>query len=130
MVSACGSVEGSIVVRIRYGWKKFRELLPVLYPKVFSLCTKGKLLQACIRSRVLYGNETWAVIDEVLAKLQVNYMMMLWWMCNVTLKEQKCSGVLRDCRWLVQTCLLLCKEVQGVCSRRTYIGGGVEYKRI
>ena len=48
MISA-GGIEESIVARIRCGWRKFRELLPVLTWKVFSLCTKGKV---CVKSVV------------------------------------------------------------------------------
>ena len=51
-------VEESIVVKIRFLWKKFRELLPVLTSKVFSQCTKGNIFQACVRTVVLYGGET------------------------------------------------------------------------
>ena len=40
------------------GWKKFRELLPLLTSRVLSLCTKGRVCEACVRSTV---GETWVV---------------------------------------------------------------------
>ena len=72
-------VEQSIVGGIRCDWKKFRELLPLL----FSLFTKGKLFQVCVRSVVLYGSDTWAVKE---VNLERNDMMARW-MCHVTLKD-------------------------------------------
>ena len=52
-------VKESIVVRIRCGWKKTRKLLPLLTSNVFSLLKEGNIFQACVRSVVLYGSETW-----------------------------------------------------------------------
>ena len=43
----------------------------------------GKMSQACIRSVVLYGSETWAAKEVQLAKLERNVMVVPW-MCNVT----------------------------------------------
>ena len=63
-ISAAGGVEESIVARVRCGWKKFRELLPLLTPKVFSLHLAGNIFQQCVRNVVLYGGETWAVKIE------------------------------------------------------------------
>ena len=57
LVSEGGGVEESIVARIRCGWMKFRELLLLLTSRWFSLYPKGKILQACVRSVVLYGSE-------------------------------------------------------------------------
>ena len=95
MISAEGGAEESIVTRIRCGWKKFRELLPLLTTKGFSLRSKGAFYQACIRSVIIYGGETWAVREEDLSRLERNDMMMIRWMCNVSLKDRIPSGELR-----------------------------------
>ena len=95
MISAGGGAEESILTRIRCGWKKFRELLPVLTSKGFSLLSKGSFYQACIRSVIIFAGETWAVREEDLSKLERNDMMMIRWMCNVTLKERISSDELR-----------------------------------
>ena len=84
MISSAGSVEESIVARIRCDWMKFRELLPLLTSKVFSLCTKGKIFQVCPRRVGLYSNETWAVKEEDLAKLQWCSDGTVEWMCTAT----------------------------------------------
>ena len=50
MLSAGGGAEASSVMLVRSGWKKFRELLPLLTSRVFSHKMKGKLYAACVRS--------------------------------------------------------------------------------
>ena len=64
--------------------------------RMFSLCTRGHVFEACVRSVVLYGSETWPVKEEDLARLERNDMRMVRWMCNVTLKDRKSSEELRD----------------------------------
>ena len=82
MISPAGGVDETIVARIRNGYKKFRELLPQLTSKLFSLHTKGNIFQSCIRIVVLYCSEVCAVKEEGLAKLERNDMMMVLWVCN------------------------------------------------
>ena len=48
MYSASGGAEESCIARIRCGWKKFRELLPLLTFRVLSLRTKGRVFDACV----------------------------------------------------------------------------------
>ena len=47
MIIVAGGVQESIVGTIRYDWKIFWELLPLLTSNVFSMHTKGKMFQAC-----------------------------------------------------------------------------------
>ena len=60
MLDAGGGAESSTVTRVRSGWKKFRELLPLLTTKAISLKVKGELY----RSVILYGSETWPIKVE------------------------------------------------------------------
>ena len=94
MICAASGVEEYILGRIRCGWKKFRELLPLLTSQMFSVCTIGNIFQACVGSVVFYRSETWV-------KLERNDMMMVRWLCNVTLKNRKSTDKLRDCLGLV-----------------------------
>ena len=96
MISAGGGVSDSSVARIRSGWRKFKERLPLLTSKVFSLRMKRWVFEVCIRSVVFYGSETWAVKEEDLTRLERNDMRMVRWMCGVTLKDRKSSEELRD----------------------------------
>ena len=49
MLDAGGGAESSTVTRVRSGWKKYRELLPLLTTKAISLEVKGELYAACIQ---------------------------------------------------------------------------------
>ena len=64
ILSAGGGAEASSITRIRTGWKKFWELLPLLTSRVFSHQMKGNIYKACVRSAMLYGSETWPVKIE------------------------------------------------------------------
>ena len=55
VICAGGGAGASSVARVRSGWKKFRELLPLLTLKGFSLQAKGCLYATCVRSIMLYG---------------------------------------------------------------------------
>ena len=46
MISAGGGLEAAVNARIRSGWRKFRELLPLLTSAGTSLRLKGKLYAA------------------------------------------------------------------------------------
>ena len=64
IISAGGGTEASSIARLKSGWKKFRELLPLLTLRGLSHLTKDKLYASCVRSVMLYGSETWAVKAE------------------------------------------------------------------
>ena len=85
-----------MITRTRSGWNKFRDLLPVLTSKDFSLHSKGRVSQACVRSVILYGSETRAVKETDLFRLKCNDMRMIRWMCNVTFKDAKPSSEMRE----------------------------------
>lgn len=58
VIGAGGGAEASSVARIRAGWNKFRELVPLLAPRGMSLHLKGKLYAACVWSVLVYGTGT------------------------------------------------------------------------
>ena len=47
--------------RIRIGWNKFRQLIPLLTTKDVSLIMRGRLYSSCVQSSMLHGSETWPV---------------------------------------------------------------------
>ncbi|XP_057314191.1 uncharacterized protein LOC130655450 [Hydractinia symbiolongicarpus] len=77
MLGSEGGVGRSVTCRIGSAWKKFRELLPLLPSRVLSIEVKGRLYEACVRSVMLYGSETWAVKQEDLDRLERNDMRMV-----------------------------------------------------
>ena len=96
MLSAGGGAEASTIARVRSGWKKIRELLPLLSSRVHSHKAKGRLYTACVRSVMLYGSETWPLKEDDVNRISRMDKMMVRWMCNVTLRDRKSSEELRD----------------------------------
>ena len=97
-ISAAGGAGESVVTRIRCGWGKFRELLPVLTSKRFSLRRRGNLYAACVQSVILHGSETWAVKKEDTDRLERADRAMIRWICGVTLRDMVPSSELSG--WL------------------------------
>jgi len=91
-----GDVKSAIVARIRNGWKKFKDLSPILTDKKVSLHLKGKLYQSCVRPCMIYASETWAFKQEDLNRLVRAERQMVRSMCNVSLMDRKSSSVLLD----------------------------------
>jgi len=54
----------AVETRIRIGWNKFRQLVPLLTNKDISLIVRGRLYSSCARNSMLHGSETWPVRKE------------------------------------------------------------------
>jgi hypothetical protein len=61
MLSCGGGAGEASRVRVRCVWKKFRQLSPTLIARGTSLKLKGNIYSACVRSSIIYGNDTWPV---------------------------------------------------------------------
>jgi len=70
MLSVDGDADAVVEARIRIGWNKFRQLVPLLTNKDVSLIVRGRLYSSCMRSCMLHGNETWPVRKENVVALQ------------------------------------------------------------
>ena len=64
-------------------WGKFKRLLPILTSKHVPLRTRGKVFNACVRSALLHGSETWAPTAPDLQRLRQNNRSMVRWICGV-----------------------------------------------
>jgi len=53
-----------VEARIRIGWNKFRQLVPLLTNKDVSSIMRGRLYSSCVRSSMLHGSETLPVRKE------------------------------------------------------------------
>ena len=60
-----GGADHAATVSIRNGWKQFRELLPFLTSRAHPLEMKGKVFASCVRSSMVYGNETRPLLADV-----------------------------------------------------------------
>jgi len=54
MLSVDGDADAAVVARIRIGWNKFRQLVPVLTNKDVSLIMRGRLYSSCAKQHVAW----------------------------------------------------------------------------
>jgi len=59
MLSVDGDADAAEETRIRIGWNKFRQLVPLLTNKDISLTMRGRLYSSCVQSTcsILHGSE-------------------------------------------------------------------------
>ena len=57
MLSVDGNDDAAAEARIRNGWNKFRQLVPLLTNRDISLIVRGRVYSSCVRSTVLHGSE-------------------------------------------------------------------------
>jgi len=96
MLSVDGDADAAVEARIRIGWNKFRQLVPLLTNKDVFLIMRGRLYNSCVPSRMLHGSETWPVRKENVVALQRAEMRIVRWMCGVKLKDRHPSKELRE----------------------------------
>jgi len=99
MLSVDGDADAAVETRIRIGWNKFRQLVPLLTNKDISLIVRGRLYSYCVRSRQLHGSETLPVRKENEVALQWAEMRMVRWMCGIKLQDRVPSKGLRERDW-------------------------------
>jgi len=77
MLSVDGDADAAVEARIRIGWNKFRQLVPLLTNRDISLIRRGRLYSSCVQSSMLHGSETWPVKKENEVALQRAEMKMV-----------------------------------------------------
>jgi len=75
MLSVDGDADAAVEARIRIGWNKFRQLVPLLTNWDISLIRRGRLYSSCVRSSMLHGSETWPVRSGTSASRDENGQM-------------------------------------------------------
>ena len=80
MLSVDGDGDAVVEARIRIGWNKFRQLVPLLTNKDVSLVMRGRLYSSCVQNSMLHGSETWPIKKENEVALQraVNGQIHVW----------------------------------------------------
>ena len=63
-VSEGGGCEAAVTVRTRCGWFRFKGCGELLYGWRFPLGLKGAVCESYVCSAVLYGNESWCLIES------------------------------------------------------------------
>ena len=99
----------AVEARIRIGWNKFRQLVPLLTNRDISLIRRGRLYSSCVRSSMLHGSDSWSVSKENEVALQPAEMRMVRWMCNVKAKDRVRSKELRE-RLGIDDIILILKQ--------------------
>jgi len=69
VLSVVGDADAAVEARIRTGWNKFRQLLPLLTNRDISLIRRGRLYSSCVQSSMLHGSETWPVRKDKKASI-------------------------------------------------------------
>jgi len=111
-LSVDGDADAAMEARIRIGWNKFRQLVPLLTSNDIPFIMRGRLYNSCMKISMLHGSETWPVRKESEVVLQWVEMRMVRWMCSVKLKARVPSKgswllyVCPVCLYLVYDCIL------------------------
>ena len=84
-----GGCETAVTSRVRIRWMKFRECGKLLRGRRFSVRMKKMVYRSCVRSAMLYGNETWCLRESEMAILRRTERAMLRSMCGVQLVDRK-----------------------------------------
>jgi hypothetical protein len=96
MLDSLGGVDLAVTTRSRCAWKKFNELAPFLTSRGPSLKMKGKVYEACVRSCMMYGCETWPMRKDLEMRMLRTEMRMVRRMCGVQLNTDKSDTEVRE----------------------------------
>ena len=88
MLDAGGGCTRAITARCCAAWGKFKKLRPILTSKHLSPIVRGNVYNACVRSAMLHGGETWAPLAEDIQILRRNDRAMIRWMCGVKIRDE------------------------------------------
>jgi len=96
MLNVDGDADAAVEARIRTGWSKFRQLVPLLTNKDVSLIMRGRLYSSYVRSSMLHGNETWLVRKENVVALQRAETRMVRWINQSINQREICRAPLYE----------------------------------
>ena len=83
MLCSGGGCDSAIVARCCVVWGKLRELFPVLTTRHLSPRIQGKVYEACVRSAMPHGSETWGPKELELRRHRRNDRAMIQWICGI-----------------------------------------------
>ena len=102
-LNASGGCEAAVTARVRIGWVRFRKCGELLLGNRFPLKMKGKVYRCCVRSAILYGNETWCLKENEKAILRRTERAMVRVMCSQKVVDRKTTKEQMDMLGLKET---------------------------
>ena len=72
--------------------KKWREIASLLVNRSIELRTRGRVYEACVRSALLYGEETWALASRLMDVLRRCDHRMLRYRSRVRWQDGRSSS--------------------------------------
>ena len=93
MVAEDGGASTDLNVRIQKARGSFSKLRKVWLSTSIQKGTKIKIFNACVKSVLLYGCETWLVTSEIRRKIQIfvnrclRYILRIWWSNIISNKD-------------------------------------------
>ena len=88
-----GGVERSVRARVAAAWCKWREITGLLCNKRIPLKSRSSIYDACVRSVMLYGSETWPLTQRLEKVIVSCDRRMLRYMAGVRLQDHIPSEV-------------------------------------
>ena len=85
-------VERAVRQRVAAAWRQWREMASLLTNRGIPLKSRAGVYEACIRSVLLYGSETWALSGRLLGVLRTCDRRMLRYMAGVGWQDGVTSG--------------------------------------
>ncbi len=84
-------VERGVKARVAAAWGRWREISSLLVNRNIELRSRGRVYEACVRSALLYGAETWALTNRLMEVLRCD-RRMLRYMAGVRWQDGRSSG--------------------------------------
>lgn len=98
MLERSGGAERAVRTRVAAAWSKWRELSSLLVNRHLPLVRRARVYEACIRSVLLYGAETWALTARLEQIIRSCDRRMLRYLAKIRLSDRVASiEVLRRC---------------------------------
>ena len=94
MLCSGGACDSAISARCCVAWGKFRKLLPVLTSRHLTHKICGKVYEACVRSVMLHGSETWGPKECELQQLCRKDHAMIHWISAIKNRDETSSASL------------------------------------
>ena len=84
-------VERLVRARVAAAWGRWQKISSFVMNHSIDLKTRGRVYEACVRSALLFGTETWTLTDRLMDILQRGDCKMLKYMAGVKWQDGKPS---------------------------------------